>query len=65
MAVRQFETKDGVRGFVQKEGIFDTKWVVYVKKGLFGDKKIGAVEPKEDELRKFLEEKYGKPVKIW
>ena len=65
MAVRFFEAKNGEKGFVQQEGIFDTKWVVYKKKNWFGDEKIGEVEPKEDDLRKFLESKFGKPVKIW
>ena len=65
MAVRYFETRDGIKGFVQQEGIFDTKWVVYRKKSWFGDEKIGEVAAKEDDLRKFLEEKFGKPVKIW
>ena len=65
MAVRYFETKDGAKGFVQEEGIFDVRWVIYVKKGWFGDEKIGEVEPKEDKLREFLENRFGKPVKIW
>jgi hypothetical protein len=65
MAIRKFEVSGGVKGFVQKEGIFNPRWVVYVKKSWFGDEKIGSTEPKEDELRKFLERKFGKPVKIW
>jgi hypothetical protein len=63
--VREFEAPGVVRGFVQEEGLFFKEWVVYLPTGLFGSKKVGSVEPKEDELRKFLEQKYGKPVKIW
>jgi len=63
--VREFEAPGGIRGFVQEEGVIFSSWVVYENSGWFGAKKIGSVEPKEDELRKFLEQKYGKPVKIW
>ena len=65
MALRRFEAP-GVKGFVQEEtqGFFNTVWTVYENK-FIGNEKIGSVEPKEDELRKFLEDKYGKPVKIW
>ena len=64
MAIRKFEAPKGVKGFIQKEGIFNTKWVIYKNK-FFGDEKIASVEPKEDELRIFLEKTFGRPVKIW
>ena len=63
MAIRNWESKSA-KGTVQQEGFFDTKWVIYKDK-FFGDEKIGSVEPKEDKLREFLEERFGKPVKIW
>ena len=63
MAIRNWEAKN-TKGIIQQEGIFDTRWVIY-EGGGFVNKKIGSVEPKEDKLREFLEEKFGKPVKIW
>ena len=65
MKVREFEVSSGVKGFVQEEGVLFSEWVIYEKSGWFGNKQVGSVDPKEDELRKFLEKKYGKPVKIW
>ena len=66
MALRKFKAPNGVKGFVQQEtrGFFDTVWTIYKNK-FIGSEKISSVEPKEDELRKFLEKQYGKPVKIW
>ena len=64
MAIRKFEAPNGVKGFVEKEGIFDPKWVVYKDK-FFGNQKVGSVEPKEDKLREYLEKTFGRPVKIW
>ena len=64
MAIRKFEAPNGVTGFVEKEGIFDTKWVIYKDK-FFGNEKVGSVEPKEDKLREYLEKTFDRPVKIW
>jgi len=63
MSIRKFEAPNGVKGFVEKEGIFDPKWIIYKNK-FIGNEKVGSVEPKE-ELRKFLEKTFGRPVKIW
>ncbi len=68
--VFKWETKSGRKGFIQEEGVFFTKWVVYEEgKRLFGlgSEKIGELRPdlKSDELLKELERLLEEKVKIW
>ena len=65
-----WEAKDGTKGFAQEESkfLFGSKLGIYKEGGFldFGSEKLGEVEKvSEDELRKFLEGRFKKPIKIW
>ena len=64
MAKFKFELPNGFKGFTKK-AMLGKNADVYVRVCIFKKLKIGTIKLSEDQLRNFLENLYGSPIKIW